>query len=144
MTLGEVLPALQDNAIDGAVASLSVVTTMHYWDAAKYVTEIGQPAIFGLGEVSKKWYDSLPPDLQQIVGKDAAETAAAIAPRTADFNAQARKTWTDNGGELISLPPEDETALYETLASVGSDASKSNPSLDAAYQIVTEAAQRIH
>jgi TRAP-type transport system periplasmic protein len=144
MTLGEVLPALQDNAIDGAVASLSVVTTMHYWQAAKYVTEIDQPAIFGLGEVSKKWYDALPTDLQQIVDKDAAATASAIAPRTADFNSEARKTWTDNGGELISLSPGEQKALYETLASVGPDASKSNPSLNAAYQIVTEAAQRIH
>ncbi len=71
MTLGEVLPALQDNAIDAAVSSITVFTTMHYLDAAKYVTETGQPAIFGIAELSRKWYASLPPDLQQIVDKDA-------------------------------------------------------------------------
>ena len=57
MTLGEVLPALQDNAIDAAVSSITVFTTMHYLDAAKYVTETGQPAIFGIAELSRKWYD---------------------------------------------------------------------------------------
>src|SRR5208282_4047045 len=67
MTLGEVLPALQDNALEGAVSSVAVFTTMHYQEAAKYVTDTGQPAIFGIAEVSKKWYDSLPADLQQIV-----------------------------------------------------------------------------
>jgi TRAP-type C4-dicarboxylate transport system substrate-binding protein len=54
MTLGEVLPALQDNVLDGAVAATTVFVTMHYQDAAKYVTETGQPAIFGIAELSKK------------------------------------------------------------------------------------------
>ncbi len=43
---------------------------MHYVDAAKYVTETNQPMIFPVIEISQKWYDSLPPDLQQIVDKD--------------------------------------------------------------------------
>ena len=144
MTLADVPPALQDNAIDGALSSVTVFATMRYWEVAKYVTEIGQPALFGVGEVSKKWYDTLPPDLQQVVDRDAAAAAAAVAPWTVDFNAKARKTWTAAGGELIDLPPDDQTALRATLASVGADASKSKPALNAAYQIVREAAQRLH
>ena len=144
MTLGDVLPALHDNAIDGAVSSVAVFTTMHYWEAAKYVTETGQPAIFGIAEFSKKWYDSLPSDLQQIVEQDAQSQAVAIAPWMNDFNAQARKVWTDHGGELISLSPVDRTAMLDALASVGADVSKANPELSAAYQTVMEAARRIH
>jgi TRAP-type C4-dicarboxylate transport system substrate-binding protein len=144
MTLGDVLPALQDNAIDGAVSSVGVFTAMHYWDAAKYVTETGQPAIFGIAEFSKKWYDSLPLELQQIVEKDAVSQATAIDPRMIDFNTTARKGWTDNGGELISLPPGDQSAMLSEIASVGDDVSKAKPQLNAAYQIVTEAARRIH
>ena len=71
MTLAEVLPALHDNSIDGAVSALTIFGPMHFESAAKYVTEIGQPAIFGIVEISRKWYDSLPADLQQIVDKDA-------------------------------------------------------------------------
>ena len=144
MTLGEVLPALQDNAIDGALSSVTVFTTMRYWNAAKYVTEIGQPAIFGIGEISKKWYDSLPADLQHIVDQDAAAEAAAIAPWAADFNARARQEWIDKGGELVALPTDDQAALADRLASVGADVSKPKPQLAAAYQIVREAAQRVH
>jgi len=59
MSLGDVLPALQQGAIDGAVASTAVFTAFHYQDAAKYVTETGQPAIFAIIEISKKWYDCL-------------------------------------------------------------------------------------
>jgi TRAP-type transport system periplasmic protein len=72
MTLGDVLPALQQGAIDGAVASTAVFTAFHYQDAAKYATETGQPAIFAIIEISRKWYDTLPPDLQQVIDQTAA------------------------------------------------------------------------
>ena len=93
MTLAGVLPALQDNALDGAVSSIAVFSAMHYEKAAKYVTETGQPAIFGIAELSKKWYDSLPTDLQQIVDKDAASEATAINPQAIEINDRARKAW---------------------------------------------------
>jgi TRAP-type C4-dicarboxylate transport system substrate-binding protein len=139
MTLGGVLPALQDNALDGAVAGIAVFSSMHYQKAAKYVTEIGQPAIFGIAEVSKKWYDSLPADLQQIVDKAAASESMAINPQAIEINDRARKAWMDGGGELISLPTDEQSAMLKTLASVGEDVSKTKPQLSAAYQVVTAA-----
>ncbi len=57
MTLGDVLPALQQGAIDGAIAGIGVFYNMHFNDAAKYVTETNQPAIFIILEVSQKWYE---------------------------------------------------------------------------------------
>ncbi len=142
MTLGEVLPALQDNAIDAAVSAITVFAAMHYQVAAKYVTETGQPAIFGIVEVSKKWYASLPAELQQIVDKDAAAESVAINPRAVEFNAKARQAWVDGGGELINLPPDEQSAMLKILASVGDEVSSTKPQLNAAYQLVTEAAQR--
>ena len=141
MTLGGVLPALQDNALDGAVAGIAVFSSMHYQKAAKYVTEIGQPAIFGIAEVSKKWYDSLPADLQQIVDKAAASESMAINPQAIEINDRARKAWMDGGWELISLPADEQSAMLKTLASVGEDVSKTKPQLSAAYQVVTEASR---
>ena len=141
MTLGEVLPALQDNALDGALTALTVLNSMQFMHAAKYVTEIDQPAIFGVAELSKKWYDSLPADLQQIVDRDATAAAATLNPWVVDFNAKARKAWTDGGGELISLPDDEQAALLKTLASVGADVSKTKPQLAAAYKIITDAAK---
>jgi TRAP-type transport system periplasmic protein len=142
MTLGEVLPALQDNVLDGAVAATPVFVTMHYQNAAKYVTETGQPAIFGITELSKKWYDSLPTDLQEVVDKAANSESVAIDPWVIEFNAEARQAWTDGGGELIRLPADEQSAMLTALASVGEDLSRSKPELHAGYQIVTEAAQR--
>jgi TRAP-type C4-dicarboxylate transport system substrate-binding protein len=143
MTLGDVLPALQQGAIDGAVAGTVIYAAMHYIDAAKYVTDIGQPVVFGLAAVSKKWYDSLPPDLQQVIDKAGAAASIQVNPETVAIDDKADKTWTDGGGELIKLPPNEQAEMLKILASVGEDVSKTKPALSAAYKIVTDAAQRV-
>jgi TRAP-type C4-dicarboxylate transport system substrate-binding protein len=142
MTLGDVLPALQQGAIDGAVAGITVFSAFHYQDAAKYVTEINQPQIFLMLEISKKWYDSLPPDLQQVVDKDGARETVAIDPAALDLFNKARQAWTAKGGELISLPADEQAKMMQMLSSVGDDVSKSKPALRAAYEIVAAAAKR--
>jgi TRAP-type C4-dicarboxylate transport system substrate-binding protein len=142
MTLGDVLPAIQQGAIDGALAAFTVFTPMGFQDAAKYVTVIGQPSVFIIVEVSKKWYDGLPADLQQIVDRAGAQESTAINPWATDFNGKVRQGWLDKGGEIISLTPDEQAALMSTLASVGEDVSKAKPELSAAYGIVTDAAKR--
>jgi len=142
MTLGDVLPALQQGAIDGAVAGTVIYSAMHYIDAAKFVTDIGQPVVFGLAAVSKKWYDALPPDLQQIIDKAGAAASIQVNPETVAINEKADKSWTAAGGELIKLPADEQAAMLKTLASVGEDVSKTKPALSAAYKVVTDAAAR--
>ena len=142
MTLGDVLPAIQQGAIDGAVGGIVVFTPMHFQDAAKFVTETGQPKVFVIVEISKKWYDALPAELQKIVDTNAAQGATAINPQAIEIVNKARKGWTDTGGELISLPPEEQAAMMKTLSGVGAEVSKAKPALGEAYKIVTDAAQR--
>jgi TRAP-type transport system periplasmic protein len=142
MGLGDVLPALQQGAIDGAVSGVGPFSHMHFIDAAKYVTLTNQPAIFLIAEVSKKWYESMPADLQQMIDKDAAAAAVAVNPFAIDFRKKSETLWASGGGELIKLPPDEQSQMMKTLASVGEDVSKSKPDLAVAYKVVTDAAQR--
>jgi TRAP-type transport system periplasmic protein len=142
MSLGDVLPAIQQGAIDGAISGMTVFTSMQYQDAAKYVTRTGQPFIFIIIEVSQKWRDSLPADLRQIVDDDAQKESVAINPISESYFADAQKEWTQKGGELIDLSPEDQAAMMESMASVADDVSKKNPDLAAAYKLVSEVAKR--
>jgi TRAP-type C4-dicarboxylate transport system substrate-binding protein len=101
-----------------------------------------QPAIFLIVEVNRNWYESLPPDLQKIVSRDAAEQAVAINPQAETIIKEAVKGWQAHGGELISLPANEQTEMLRSLASVGTDVSAKNPTLATAYETVTAAAQR--
>jgi TRAP-type C4-dicarboxylate transport system substrate-binding protein len=142
MTLADVVPALQQGAVDGAVGGIVVWTPMHFADAAKYVTETGQPAVFVMVEVNKAWYESLPADLQKIVDADAAAEQAAIAPVAQDIVEKARQGWTASGGELISLPAAEQSDMMKTFADAVAEVAKAKPALAEAYKLVSDAAKR--
>jgi TRAP-type transport system periplasmic protein len=106
------------------------------------VIETNQPAIFVMLEISKKWYDSLPKELREIIDRNGVSESLAInAPALNMFNEQ-RKAWVANGGELISLPGDEQSEMMKMLSSVGEDVSRSKPELREAYEIVADAAKR--
>jgi TRAP-type C4-dicarboxylate transport system substrate-binding protein len=142
MSLGDVLPAIEQGAIDGANTGISPIANFHMVDAAKYVTATGQPAIFIIGVVNTKWYDALPKDLQQILDNEAAAQSRAINPYAVTEIKQAEASFTSGGGHMIELPPAEQAQMMKTLASVGTDVSKRDPAIAAAYKIVADAAAR--
>jgi TRAP-type transport system periplasmic protein len=142
MTLGDTLPALQQGTIDGALGTMSIYTTMHYQDAAKYVVETDQPWITIAALLSKKWVDGLPADLQKVVRDDAASVSTGIVPFVEDFFVAQRKAWTAAGGELIALPAAEQDAMLAKISSIGGDLSKDKPELNKAVDLVFAAAAR--
>jgi hypothetical protein len=82
--------------------------------------------------------------LQQVLDKDAASQSVAINPQAVEINEQGRNAWVAGGGELISLPPDEQSSMQKILASVGDEVASTKPALNAAYKIVTDAAQRTH
>lgn len=142
MSLADVLPALQQGTIDGALGTVPVFGPLHYLDAAKYIVEIGQPYVNTIAVVNKKWLAALPPDLQKIVRDDATATSLRIVPFVNDFFAAQRKEWTDKGGELISLPAAEQAAFVAKTSTIGDELSKDRPELNAAVKVVSAAAAR--
>ncbi len=142
MTLADVLPAMQQGAIDGALTTITVDVTLHYIDAAKYVTQTGQPWINSMAVLSKKWLDGLPADLQKIVRDDATKVSNDIVPFVNDFFAGALKKWTESGGELINLPANEQAAMMTKISTVASDIAASKPALAAAVKTVFESGAR--
>jgi len=142
MTLADVVPAMQQGTIDGAVGGIVVWTPMHFSDAAKYVTETGQPAVFVMAEVNKAWYEALPADLRKIVDDDAAAQQKAIGPVAEDIVGKARKGWVAGGGELIDLPAAEQAQMMTTFADVVAGVAKEKPALYEAYKVISDAAKR--
>jgi TRAP-type transport system periplasmic protein len=141
MTLGDVLPAIQQGTIDGSLAAMTIYTTMHFWDAAKYVTEINTPFVFSMAFLSKQWFDALPKDLQTILDADALKAAAEVNPWEVDFYAKQRQIWAEHG-ELISLPPDEQAEMMKSLAAVSAEVAKRKPGLEQAFNVFAAVAKR--
>jgi TRAP-type transport system periplasmic protein len=142
MSLGDVLTALQQGTIDGALASVTAFTPLHFYDAAKYMTETSQYYVLIVAEMSKKWFDALPADLQQIILDEGTIAAHEIVPWQAKDTAYQRKEWLDHGGELIELPPDEEAELMTRMSTIAEDVGKRRPAIAAMYQQLKAAVQR--
>jgi TRAP-type C4-dicarboxylate transport system substrate-binding protein len=142
MSLGDVLTALQQGAIDASLGNITVFTPLHYQDAAKYITEIDQPYVSDIAVMNKKWLEALPEDLQTVVRGDAVAVSKEIVPFLYDFIAAQHKEWTDKGGELIKLQTDEQAALNARISSIGDDLSKDKPELNKAVNLVVESAVR--
>ncbi|MFZ0609913.1 MAG: TRAP transporter substrate-binding protein [Xanthobacteraceae bacterium] len=142
MSLADVLPALQQGAVDGALGTVSVFGPLHYIDAAKYVVQIGQPYVNSIAVMNKKWLEALPPDLQKIVRDDATAIDKQIVPFVNQFDEAQLKTWTDDGGQLSSLPADEQAAFLKKISDIGDTLSKNKPDLNKAVRVVAQAAAR--
>jgi len=129
LTLADVLPALQQGTIDGALGSTPVFTALQYEGSAKYMVETGQAYIFSTAIMSKRWFDALPADLQTAVRATADQATKEVIPWATEFVAAQRKTWASKGGEIVYLSPPDQAELMQKMRPIGDDIVKTKPDL---------------
>jgi TRAP-type C4-dicarboxylate transport system substrate-binding protein len=142
MTLGDVLPALQQGTLDGALGAVPVFTALQYYDSAKYQTETGQAYIFSTAWFSKRWFDALPADLKTAVLTTAKQAEQETIPWSLEFLVKQRKVWTDKGGELLALSAADHAELMQKMAPIGPDIVKTKPDLKPLWDSLLAAVKR--
>jgi TRAP-type transport system periplasmic protein len=142
MSLGDVLPAIQQGTLDGAMSALPVFTALQYYDSAKYITETGHAYVITIVVFSKRWFDGLPADLQSIVRATTQELKDGINSYYKDFLVQQRKVWVEKGGELLTLSPADHAELIQKVTPVGPDIVKAKPELKPMWDTLLAAAKR--
>ena len=142
MTLGDVLPALQQGAIDGALGAIVVWTTFQYQDATKFVILNEQPYLNSIIVMSRKWLASLPSDLQKVVRDDAARVSKDIVPFVKEWVANQYDIWKSRGGQVIRFPADEQAAMMAKISTIGEDLSKDKPELNAAVKLVFDSARR--
>jgi C4-dicarboxylate-binding protein DctP len=76
MELSEVYTSLQQGTLDGMENPPDVIYKMKLHEAAKYYTITEHFAFVSIVLVSKRWFDGLPKDLQEVVTKAGKETIA--------------------------------------------------------------------
>ena len=127
MPLDQVLPGLQQGAIDGTLTNIMVAAPIKYYAAAPYALQIGQPYIGDIAVINKAWYDKLPADLQKIVTDDAAKVGHDLYPFSKAFLETQKKAWIAGGGKILDLSKSDQAAFTGKIKNVGEDVYKDKP-----------------
>jgi TRAP-type transport system periplasmic protein len=126
MPLSEVIPALQNGAIDGFVAASTLFSALKVYDAAKFQTQLPQWPVISVAACNKAWLDKLPDDLRQIV----LEEASKVEVPTNEFGAadivRARDVWTQNKGELVALSAQESDSFTKIVTDSATEVIKGN------------------
>jgi TRAP-type transport system periplasmic protein len=143
MPLGEVLPAMQNRAIDGTIANLTAFTNFKFYDVAKTATYV--PGAYGVisGVVNRNFMKSLGPDLEAIVRDEAAKAEKVYATWGVEDLDRLGQIWTKNGGELVKLPEAEGKRYVTEAGTVLPDVFAKNPRLKDDYDALVAAAARL-
>jgi C4-dicarboxylate-binding protein DctP len=141
MPLGEVMPAMQNKAIDGFTAALVVFVAFKYYDVAKPLTEMPGSFLIASGLVNRNFMKSLG-DLEPMVREEARKAESIfVNGAVADVN-RLRGAWQKNGGEIIQLPaPEAKRFLAQATSALPSILAAS-PQLKEDYDALVAAARK--
>ena len=142
MPLGEVLPAMQNHTIDGAVAGLTVFPGFKYYDVAKNMTYLPGSYLILVGGVSRSFMKSIGPDLEKIVREVSRDAEKLFFTWLPDDVERAKKNWTSNGGELISLSPAEQKRFVGDVTQVTETILAGQPQVKAEYDALKAAAAR--
>jgi TRAP-type transport system periplasmic protein len=142
MPLDQVMPAIQQGAIEGVLITLPAGTPLKVYDAAKYFTEIAISTVTSIAVVNKSWFEKLPPDLQKIVADDGAAVGRDIFPFTINFTRQAAEAWKAGGGEIARLSPADMQQIRTLEAPVPHSVVDGMPDVKTFFDLLVKTAQK--
>jgi TRAP-type C4-dicarboxylate transport system substrate-binding protein len=133
MPLSEVMPALQNGAIDGFIAASTVFSALKFYDAAKFQTELPQWPLIVVAACNRNWLAKLAPDLRAIVLEEAAKAEAPTNEFGAKDIVAARAVWTKNGGQLLTLPAADAASFSQQVSSTAAAILREHPAAKDAF-----------
>lgn len=116
MALPETLPALQQGTIDGVTAVIGVFNAFRYYDTAPYLLDTRFWALITVAQVSKVWFDRLPPDLQKAVKETGAKIENDLQKwQVARIQAD-HENWIKKGGKIVTLSPAEQAEAEKRVA----------------------------
>jgi TRAP-type transport system periplasmic protein len=142
MSLGEVMPALQQGTLDGVMSALPVISAMRYYDAAKYILQTNHAAGVVIHVVSRIWFDQLPPDLQKVVTDAGTAVSRDMLAWALQNHKEQEAIWVKNGGEINTLSAADQAEVTRLMAPIGAEITAKKPEEKAMFDLLLRVAKK--
>jgi C4-dicarboxylate-binding protein DctP len=142
LPLGEALPAMQNKTIDGMVGAAAPYVAFKYYDIAKPMTYLPSTLFAAPVVVNRQWLKSLGPDLEKIVREESRKAEDAFGEWNINDIKSKEEAWKQNGGEVITMSPEESKRYVDTVAPVAASILSANPKVKEDYDALLGAAKQ--
>ncbi len=138
MGLQEMITSLQNGVIDGTMSGISIYTNFNLQNVGKTLLQTHDTLLISFACLSKAWLDKLPPDLSKIIVDQARKLQPWARQTAVDEMAELDQKWIDRGGEIVTLPPDEQAELEKRLKPIGAEVTNGNPVLKAFYEKIEQ------
>ena len=142
LPLGEALPAMQNKTIDGMVGAAAPYVAFKYYDIAKPMTYLPSTLFAAPVVVNRQWLKSLGPDLEKIVREESRKAEDAFGDWNINDIKSKEEAWKANGGEIITMSPDDSKRYVDLVAPVAASILSANPKVKEDYEALLAAAKK--
>jgi TRAP-type C4-dicarboxylate transport system substrate-binding protein len=142
LPLGEALPAMQNKTIDGMVAAAAPYVAFKYYDIAKPMTYLPATIFAAPVVVSRTWMKSLGPELEKIVRDEASKAEETWAEWNINDIKSKEEIWKKNGGEIITMSPDEFKRYVDTVSPVAASILAANPKVKDDHEALLAAVKK--
>jgi C4-dicarboxylate-binding protein DctP len=114
----ELYTALQQRVVDGQENPLLSISQVSLYEVQKYLSLTEHRLFLYLTMINKKTYDSLPPDLQQVIVKADRDAQTEYLKLFHDEDSAALKLAEDKGMTVVRLTPDEKDAFLKAAQPV--------------------------
>jgi TRAP-type C4-dicarboxylate transport system substrate-binding protein len=115
LSITDVLTSLQTNLIDGVYTSPLAAIALQWFTRVKYMVDIPLADASGAVVISKKKFDELPPDLQQIILKDGQKYLRQLTVQSRKDNTTSIQTLKKQGITIVEPDSKDAVSQYAEI-----------------------------
>lgn len=142
LPLGEALPAMQNRTIDGMVGAAAPYVAFKYYDIAKPMTYLPATLFAAPTLVNRRWLKSLGSELEAIVREESRKAEVVYSDWNIKDIEGKEETWKKNGGEVITMSPEEAKRYIDLVSPVASSILSTNPKVKEDYEALLAAAKK--
>jgi len=115
LSVVDVLTSLQTGLINGAYTSPLAALAMQWNTRVKYMLNVPLADASGAVVISKKAYDKLPPDLQDILLRNGRSFMAELTKKSREENAAAIQTMKKNGLQVVDVTSQQTLQDFQAI-----------------------------
>lgn len=142
LPLGEALPAMQNKTIDGMVGAAAPYVAFKYYDIAKPMLYLPSTMFAAPVVANRAWLKSLGPELEKIVREESRKAEDVFGEWDLNDIKAKEDIWKKNGGEIITMSPEESKRYVDIVSPVAASILAANPKVKQDYDALLAAAKK--
>jgi len=115
LSVTEVMTSLQTRMIDAVYTPPMAALALQWFTRVRYMLDLPIADSAGAVLVSRRFFDRLPEDLQEILLRNGEKYMSRLTEKSREENRQSIDIIEEAGVEILDRPPQEEIARYEEM-----------------------------